>query len=304
MALLHFSRKMVDLAVVEVGPGGRLDSTNVIDPLLTVITNVTRDHEDVLGKGILKIAGEKAGIIKPGRPILTTAVQPKVVSALRQRSREVQAPFFVWKKDFAARAIGPQMINFRGRSRRWAGLRLGLAGDHQIANASLALAAMEILMDSGYSIPEEALREGLSEARWPGRLELIGGNPRVLLDGAHNPGATRVLRKALQTGFPRRRLILVMGVMSDKNISRMMADLIPLADVVFLTRPHMDRAASLDLLATVASRFRKPLIPIEDVGEAVEKAMDAAKDEDLVLVSGSLFTVGEARAYLHKNGKV
>ncbi len=304
MAFLHFRKAQVDLAVLESGMGGTLDATNVIDPLLCLITSISIEHQQYLGKTLIQIAGEKAGIIKPQRPLLTSAVQPRVISLLRQKCLEVQSPFLAWKKDFSARKVGPQVVNFQGRSHRWKRLHLGLAGEHQVANASLALAAAEVLTEAGYPIQETHVRQGLADVRWPGRLELAEGSPQILLDGAHNPGATRVLKKALQAEFPRRHLILVMGVMADKNISQMMADLVPLADLLILTRPQMDRAASLDLLRTHAAPFQKPTLGIAEVSKAVENALAAAGEEDLIVVTGSLFTVGEARAYLISRGRI
>jgi len=304
MAFLHFREKNVDLAVLETGMGGRLDATNVIDPLLCLITPISLEHQQYLGKTLTQIAKEKAGIIKPQRPVLTTARQPKVLSVFQQRCLELNSPFYAWGKDFSARECRAQVIQFRGLYHQWPELRLGLAGEHQVINASLALAAAEMLAASGFAIREEHIRQGVAEVKWPGRLELIGENPKILLDGAHNPAATRALKKALQQGFPRRRLILVMGIMADKEIAKMMADLVPFADLLILTRPHMERAASLEILRGQASPFRKPMAEVPEVAEAVERAIKEAGKEDLILVSGSLFTVGEARAYLARQGGI
>jgi len=173
-----------------------------------------------------------------------------------------------------------------------------------MVNASLALAAAEALTESGFGIQEEHIRRGCEEVQWPGRLELIGENPAILLDGAHNPAATRVLKKALQEGFPRKRLILVVGIMADKDMAKMLADLIPPADFVILTRPKMDRAASLERLRQLTPGFQKPVAENADVGQALDQALAMAGREDLILVSGSLFTVGEARAHLVEKGMV
>jgi dihydrofolate synthase/folylpolyglutamate synthase len=304
MAFLHFRESRVDVAVLETGMGGRLDATNVIDPLLCLITPVSLEHQQYLGKTLIQIAQEKAGIIKPQRPLLTSTRQPRILALFRQRCQELHSPFYRWGKDFSTRELSSQLINFRGRSHHWAELRLGLAGGHQAINASLALAGVEVLLESGFAIGEEHLRRGLAEAKWPGRLELVGEHPKILLDGAHNPAACRVLTKALQKGFPRHRLILVLGIMADKDIPKMMADLVPLANLVILTRPRMDRAASLEVLAAQASPFAKPIIEVPEVGQALARALAESGDEDLVLVTGSLFTVGEARAYLVSKGMI
>ena len=304
MAFLHFRESKVDLAVLETGMGGRLDATNVIDPILCLITTIAPEHQQYLGKTLIEIAQEKAGIIKPERPLLTVARQARVLALFRQKCQELRSPFYVRGKDFSAKELKPQLIHFRGRSHEWSKLHLGLAGSHQVINASLALAGVEVLMESGFALHEEHLRKGLAETKWPGRLELVREHPGILLDGAHNPSATHVLRKALKKGFPRHRLILVLGIMADKDIPKMMADLVPLADLVILTRPRMDRAASLEDLGAQASPFQKPVVEVAGVDQALSGALEEAKGEDLILVTGSLFTVGEARGYLVSQGMI
>jgi dihydrofolate synthase/folylpolyglutamate synthase len=304
MAFLHFREAQTEVVVLETGLGGRLDATNVIDPMLSLITPISLEHQQYLGKTLVQIAAEKAGIIKPRRPALTSAHQPRVVALLRQRCRDLNSPLYVWGKDFTAKQQAPQVIDFNGRVHRWQGLRLGLSGGHQMVNASLALAAAELLMESGLNLQEDQVRRGCEQARWPGRLERVGQNPGILLDGAHNPAATRVLKKALQEGFPRRRLISVVGIMADKDIPRMLADIIPPSDLIILTRPKMDRAASLEHLRQLASVFQKPLLECADVSQALDQAVAMAGGGDLVLVTGSLFTVGEARAHLVEKGMV
>ncbi|MGE5252662.1 MAG: bifunctional folylpolyglutamate synthase/dihydrofolate synthase [Planctomycetaceae bacterium] len=304
MAFAYFKEERVDLAVLETGMGGRLDATNVIDPLLALISPICLEHQQYLGKTLLQVAAEKAGIIKPGRPLLTTARQPRVMALLQKKCREVQAPLYAHGRDFRGIKTVPGFMDFRGRSHRWKDFRLGLAGSHQVLNASLALAAAEMLMEMGFPLKEDHLRKGLAETRWPGRLERVGDCPPILLDGAHNPGAARILKRALEEEFPRRRLILVMGVMGDKEIPKMMSNLLPLADLLVLTRPNMERAASLELLRKHASPWKKPTLEFADVGVALEKAMGEAGREDLVVVTGSLYTVGEARGHLIRKGLI
>jgi dihydrofolate synthase / folylpolyglutamate synthase len=304
MTFLHFREMKVDVAILETGMGGRLDATNVIDPLLSLITPISLEHQQYLGRTLLQIAGEKAGIIKPGRPLLTTARQPRVIALLQQKCRALRAPLFVYGRDFEGQRTGLRLMEYRGLRHRWSDLGLGLAGRHQVLNASLALAAGERLMDHGFSLKEDHFREGLSQAKWPGRLELVGDSPRVLLDGAHNPGAVRILKQALREEFPRRRLIMVLGIMADKEISRMMSHLLPLADLLILTRPAIDRAASLETLREQALARGRSALEFADVGTALEKAMAEAGPEDLVVATGSLYTVGEARAYLIRRGLI
>jgi dihydrofolate synthase/folylpolyglutamate synthase len=304
MALLHFREMEVNMAVLETGMGGRLDATNVIDPFLSLITPISLEHQQYLGRTLLRIAGEKAGIIKAGRPLLTTAGQPRVIDLFRKKCEELRSPLFVYGRDFRGARTGARRMDYEGLRHRWSGLALGLAGSHQVINASLALAAGEKMMDSGFSLEDGHFREGLSRAEWPGRLELAGDSPRILLDGAHNPGAARILKRALKEEFPRRRLVMVLGIMADKEIRRMMAHLLPLADFLILTRPAIDRAASLETLREHARARGMAALEIAGVGAAVARAVAEAGPEDLVVVTGSLYTVGEARAYLIGKGLI
>lgn len=304
MAFLYFREKGVDIAVIETGLGGRLDATNVIDPLLSLITPISLEHKQYLGNTLRQIAAEKAGIIKPRRPLFTSAHQPVVLEVFRRRCQELNSSFYIWRKDFSARRRGPQVIDFQGRRNFWSNLTLGLLGNHQVINASLALAAAEALGEFGFPLDGEQIRKGVREVKWPGRLELVGEKPRILLDGAHNPAATKVLKQALEEGFPRRRLILVLGIMGDKDIPQMMANLVPLADILILTKPKLERSAPLEVLKKEAAFYQKKEMEIPDVAEAIEKALAIATAEDLILVSGSLFTVGEARAHLIEKGLI
>lgn len=304
LAFLYFREMKIDIAVVETGLGGRLDATNVLDPLLGLITSISLEHQQYLGNTIRKIAAEKAGIIKPRRPLLTSARHPSALALFRRKCRALQAPFYAWKKDFRALRKAPRVIDYQGRLHRWPGLNLGLAGGHQVVNASLAIAAVETLMENGWAIHEAQIREGLAQTKWPGRLELLAGDPPILLDGAHNPEAAKVLKKALLQDFPRRRLIMVLGIMADKDMGKMMAELVPLADRLILTRPRLDRAASLEVLRAHAAPLGKPFSEVADVGQAVEAALAEAGEGDLILVTGSLFNVGEARAHLMRKGRI
>jgi dihydrofolate synthase/folylpolyglutamate synthase len=302
MAFLYFKKAGVDIAILEAGMGGRLDATNVVVPLLSLITPISLEHRQYLGRTLKEIAGEKAGIIKAGRPLLTSARQPIVRNLFRRRCRKLHAPYFVWGQDFRARRDGPQSLRFEGFGQQWPRLRLGLAGGHQQMNAALALAAVANLGKIGFAIGEMDIREGLLQVRWPGRLEEIRGAHHILLDGAHNPEGARVLSKALQKGFPRRRLVLVLGIMADKDIARMVRFLAPMADLIILTRPKMERAAAIEVLRAQTDSYHIPRLEISDVASAVEHGLQEAGREDLILITGSLFTVGEARAFLMKRG--
>ncbi len=298
IAFLYFSRRKVDLAVLEAGLGGRLDSTNVVDPLLSIITNVTRDHEEILGNTLLKIAGEKAGIIKQGKPLVTAATQPRVVQFLSRTCREKEAPLYRVGRDFRYEPIGERNFHYEGIRRKLWSLHLGLSGPHQFVNAATALGATEVLEDLGYPVSTEAMVKGLRDVQWPGRLEMVSSSPRVLLDGAHNPAGALALRESLEKEFPFDRLILLVGIMKDKDIRSILQTLAPLADRILLTRPHTERASSPALLLDVLGDRRKKAEVVEDFAEAIEKGLSMTRQEDLLCITGSLYTVGEARDYL------
>jgi dihydrofolate synthase/folylpolyglutamate synthase len=302
MALYYFKQKMVDLAVLEVGLGGRLDSTNVVDPLLSVITNISKDHEAYLGKSLLKIAQEKAGIIKPGRPLITAATQPHVLRLFSKICREKGSPYFRVGKEFRYVTAEDGDFHYEGLHRKLWGLHLNLKGFHQIINATTALGTLEVLEDLGYPVSIDAMVAGLREVDWPGRLEMVSSSPKVILDGAHNPAGALVLHEVLKKEFQYQRLILLIGVMKDKDIKSILHLLVPLADHIILTRPNTDRAAPPALLKKVLGKNGKKTEIIEDLKEAIERGLSITGPEDLLCITGSLYTVGEARAYFHPQG--
>ncbi|NWF93737.1 MAG: bifunctional folylpolyglutamate synthase/dihydrofolate synthase [Syntrophaceae bacterium] len=299
MALYYFRQKMVDLAVLEVGLGGRLDSTNVVDPLLSVITNISKDHEAYLGNSILKIAGEKAGIIKKGRPLVTAATQAQVLRLFSKVCREKGSPCFRVGKEFRYACSENGDFHYEGLHRKLWGLRLSLRGFHQVINATTALGALEVLEDLGYTVSTDAMVEGLKEVEWPGRLEVTASSPRVVLDGAHNPAGALVLKESLEKEFQYDHLTLLIGVMKDKDIRSILGLLAPLADRIILTRPNSERAAPPALLKKELGRNGRRAEIIEDLKEAIQRGLSITGQEDLFCITGSLYTVGEARAYFH-----
>ncbi|MCJ7704247.1 MAG: bifunctional folylpolyglutamate synthase/dihydrofolate synthase [Desulfobacterales bacterium] len=302
MVFLYFKQKMVDLAVLEVGLGGRLDSTNVIDPLLSIITNIGKDHEDVLGKGVLRIAREKAGIIKESRPLITAATQAQVLRLFSKICREKKAPFFRVGKEFRYVLAGEGSFSYEGLHRKLWGLSLNLRGSHQMINATTALGAMEILDDLGYRVSNDAMTEGLKEVDWPGRLEVVCSSPRVLLDGAHNPDGALSLKESLEKDFQYHHLVLLIGIMKDKDVHSILHFLSPLADHIIFTRPGTDRAASPALLRKALGRNGKKAEVIEDFRKAIDRGLSLAGEEDIHCITGSLYTVGEARSYFLPRG--
>lgn len=296
MAFLHFRKKKVSVAVVETGMGGRFDATNLVSPLVSVITNIALDHTEWLGRTVKEVASEKAGIIKPGVPVVTGQRPGAALSVLRSAARDNSSPLYVMGKDFRAEG-DPASFSYSGLSGGLPGLRVALRGPHQVNNAAIALAAMEILRARGVDISAKAVKAGLKSVLWPGRFEILSRSPLVILDGAHNPAGAAVLREAI-SALRKKRLILVIGMMSDKDMEGILKELVPSSDLVIATRPAGERSASVESVLKAASKYGKPVAGIEPVREACKKALFLASPSDCVLVSGSLFTVGEARRYL------
>ncbi len=306
MAFLYFLEEGADPIILETGMGGRLDATNIVTPLLAVITNISRDHQDYLGRGLLAIAAEKAGIIKEKTPLITYARQPSVVELFRRRCQELEAPLYLGGVDFRTRGTSGGRFGYRGLNRVMKGLTLNLRGSHQYRNAAVALAVLELLEQRGWAIGETAIREGLTEARWPGRLEEVAQDRRILLDGAHNPAAALSLAQALKLiQKPSRgngRLFLVMGIMADKDVDTILARLLPLAQMVIFTQPRYFRAAATADLARRAQAYDLEVIQVPRVSEAIRRAQALAGPRDRIVITGSLFTVGEAKEYFQGSG--
>jgi len=302
MAFTCFAEERVDVAVVEAGMGGRLDSTNVITPMVSVITNIDVDHTEFLGDTIEKIAEEKAGIIKPGVPVVTGAVQPEVIAVIERQAASACAPVYRFPKDFRAEpaaGAGYQEFDYCGIASRFPGLRISLVGRHQVGNACLSLAAVECMSSRGISVPEADLRTGLANAVWEGRLEKVAERPDIYLDGAHNPASARALADAvrdLKGNY--RRLVLVIGVLMDKDYRGIVSRLAPLADRIVVTKPNYARALGVRSLAAETGVFHRTVDSAETVAEAIGLARQGAAESDLILITGSLYTVGDARAVL------
>ena len=297
MALVYFARENTDLSIMEVGMGGRLDATNVITPLVSGITNISMEHQDFLGNRLLDIAGEKAGIIKKGVDVITGATQPSVIRALETIARDRGAPMWRVGKEIRYRTTA-NGFHYMGHGLKLRGLRLGLTGTIQSRNAAVALGMIERLEKMGIKPSEAEIRKGLRNTAWPGRMHIVGTNPTILLDGGHNPAALRALAHSIKSGFKYKRLLLVIGVMADKEINRMMRAIVPLADYTIFTRPLYSRAADPEILMAKAIPLGRPGEIAPFLTDALTTAKEMADPNDLIVVCGSLFTVGEALTYL------
>jgi dihydrofolate synthase/folylpolyglutamate synthase len=298
VAFLHFYRCQVDLAVLEVGMGGRLDATNVVDPEVSVITTVSLEHQRYLGRNLNSIAREKGGIIKRQGICLTAAKQATVIKTLENICSDRQSRLYRVGKEIRVRRSKGGTFSYDGISKTYQNLPISLMGRHQVDNAALALAALELLEDKGYSIAEETIVQGLREVRWEGRLEILNDNPRLIVDGAHNPAAISVLYRTLKDDFTYGRLILIFGVLKDKNYGAMLRKLAPLADTIIVTRPKEERALQPDTLRSVAHHYNKNVEVIDDPRQALLQAVRRAHAHDLICVTGSLYLVGEIKQAL------
>ncbi|MBW1980574.1 MAG: bifunctional folylpolyglutamate synthase/dihydrofolate synthase [Deltaproteobacteria bacterium] len=296
MALSLFAEKGVDWAILEVGMGGRLDATNVLRPQVAVITNVSLEHQEFLGSSLTEIAREKAGIIKEGVPLVTAARQPAVLAVIEQKCQEAEAACYRIGRHIRVRSLPRGGFSYRGLRWRLKPLHIPLAGRHQMVNAATALGALEVLQEQGkVELAPGDIMQGLAKVRWPGRLEWLSRQPQVLLDGAHNPAGMSCLSRSLREQFRYRRLIVVLGVMEDKDVSAMLRYIAPLAAHLIVTKPRYERGARPEAILAAARKFAGRLEVVQEAAPALARAAELADQEDLVLVTGSLYFLGEVK---------
>lgn len=307
MAFLAFARAGVDVAVVEVGMGGRLDATNAVRPLVSVITNVEADHQRYLGDTLAAIAAEKAGIIKPGVPLVTAAARPESLAVLKARADDVGSRLVLVGRDARVEGVSPASFDYHGASLRLTGLSCPLLGRHQMTNAATAVAALEAAGERGVRVDAHAVRDGLARVRWEGRLEVVKSRPLILVDGAHNPAGAGALAEFLRAERARRpgaRLVVVFGILADKDLRGIIERVGPLADEVVLTEPGYHRAASVEALRAAASSLTIPVRLVPDLARAVEETEGRLTADDWCVVTGSLYTVGEVKAIYQGSGRL
>lgn len=303
MAFLICAEKKLDFVVYEVGLGGRLDSTNIVMPEVAVITSIDFDHESFLGHSIAEIAGEKAGIIKPGVPVVSAAERPEARAVIAERCRAVGAPLVEVDTTFRVKIVGSAggLYDVRAAPRGGTGPTLSLApalpGRFQIRNALAAAAAARLLAGRGFAVSDEAIERGIHAVRWPGRLEKLTDYPLTYLDGTHNPAGARELVKFWDENLQGRRIFLVYGTVRDKAVDEIAGLLFPRAERVILTAPRQPRAISTEVLAEIAGHHARGFLVEPDPQQALERALAMASPDDAVFATGSLYLVGEWRAY-------
>ncbi|MGD9115948.1 MAG: folylpolyglutamate synthase/dihydrofolate synthase family protein [Dehalococcoidia bacterium] len=300
LAFTYFGQKKVDFQVLEVGMGGKFDATSVINPLVAVITTIGLDHTDVLGDTVAQIAAEKCGIIKPGSSVVVAPQPPEAYRVIEKTCTERGVELITVGKDVKWRPLQSdldgQRFSVAGRRGGYE-LFLPVLGEHQIVNAATAVAALEVIAEKGFRIPNDKIAEGFKQVEWPGRFQVLRRQPPVIVDGAHNIDAARSLKKALKEYFSFDKAVLVMGASGDKNIAAVIAELAPLFDRVIVTRSRHPRAMAPAPLAAEFARHGLKARIADDVPAALSMALDMAGDKDLVCLAGSLFIVGEALTY-------
>jgi dihydrofolate synthase / folylpolyglutamate synthase len=299
LAILYFKEKQVDFAVLETGLGGRLDATNAVNPLVAGITPVSYEHTQILGKTLAKIAGEKAGIIKNERQIVVSAPQSKEARrVIEARCHKFHARLFSVGKEISFRAISAnrdfQTFSVKSIFRQYPVLKSRLLGSHQLINAATAVGMIEALRFCGIDIPGRAIRDGIARARWPGRLETVRRNPRVILDGAQNVASCQALKTALKEISGNKKVILILGISQDKDLKGICRELKGIAREIILTQADSQRATLAEKLKPFFSRQNKVSLT-RNLRQAMSLAFNKAHPGDLILVTGSLFVVGEAR---------
>lgn len=304
MAFQYFLDQKVDIAIVEVGLGGRYDATNMLDPLGVLITGIGFDHEMYLGSTLPEIAREKAGIIHQHVPVVLGRMPESVNQVFDEIAQKYEAISYRYGQDFSISQTSSTSFTYLGSRERLSDLHTNLLGRHQMSNAACALALLEAATAKRFPLSVDAIKYGLQHVRWKGRLEIVQHDPMVLLDGAHNSLGARVLFDFLQSQLhdcPGRKLIIVLGMMQDKHPAEFFQILFPLVDLLIVTQPHMNRAVSVHELQELVLRENLPILTIADPWEAYCQAHQVARPSDLICVTGSLFLVGEVLQHLTRS---
>lgn len=302
-----------DYVVWETGLGGRLDCTNIVHPVISIITNIGHDHMDLLGDSLEKVAAEKAGIIKPGVPVVTTVQQPELLEVIARKAEQNKSTVYRLGDEFTVEALSAKMneqtFHFHGPFRSIDNVSISMNGSHQVNNAAAALMAIEVLRQYvALVVDDEELLNAFRSATWPGRLELASANPRILLDGAHNPEGAEALAKALQSIYPYRQLHVMIGMLQTKNHRGVLQHILPLVSTLVITEPDFMKRMESGKLAEIARELaaeqqRNVEVIVEpDWKRALEKMKRLTHDDDLAVVTGTLYLVADARSWiLHQN---
>lgn len=293
MAFIYFARRRADVAVVEVGLGGRLDATNLVVPCVSIITTISKDHEAYLGSDLFSIAAEKGGIIKPGVPLVGGSFAPEVTNLFQKTADAKGSASYFLGRDFSVEVKDGGLFDYSGLGWRLKDLSLALGGRHQKNNAALALCALEAALGD-FPVSEPAVREGLKTAFWPGRLEVVLKRPMLILDGAHNGEGIRTLVAEMRALLGAKKAKILFASMADKDWPLMLNELSAVAGEMVLTRVAMERSADPAKMAAAVREI--PVTVVGDPRHGLRRLLENAGPDDVVLVAGSLYLLGEVRA--------
>ncbi|WP_054942714.1 bifunctional folylpolyglutamate synthase/dihydrofolate synthase [Paenibacillus ihuae] len=310
LAILYYAERCYpDVVVWETGLGGRLDVTNIVTPVVSVITNVGHDHTDVLGDTLEKIAGEKAGIIKPGVPVVSCVSQPEVIAVLKAKAAACRSTLYLAGEDFSYDLTGiedgVQRFNFKGPFRSL-DVGIGMKGEHQLSNAAGAMMTLEVLRQyMAFMLEDEDVLEGFKNTFWAGRLEEVSRSPRIVLDGAHNPEGAESLAKSLPQFYKYGKLNLLMGMLANKHHESYFKHILPIVDTLILTEPDFRKKMDAEELQAIAERLRDKyakenleIIVERNWGKALQLLQSITSEKDLAVVSGTLYLISDVRSTL------
>ncbi|MDP2916885.1 MAG: folylpolyglutamate synthase/dihydrofolate synthase family protein [Dehalococcoidia bacterium] len=304
LCFIYYATEGVEFQVMEVGLGGRFDATNIIMPEVCVLTSISLDHTEVLGNTLSEIATEKAGIIKSGCVVVLQPQVDEVDRVIEKVCRDKGVKLIRVGRDVIRESLGfdlaQQRLRVKGRLGSY-DLTIPLLGQFQLENAASAVAALEVLAEKGYRVSKESVTRGLAQVDWPGRMHIISRKPIIVVDGGHNPGASRRLREALEQYFRPAKALLVIGVSNDKDLVGVVRELAPYFKEVIATRSVNPRAYEPEMIAAEFARYGLKTSIAKDIPSALGQAISMAGEKDLICVTGSLFVVGEAIEYVQKH---
>jgi len=284
-----------DLAVIEVGLGGRLDATNTLEPEASVITDVSLEHQDYLGSTIADIAREKAGILKPGIPVVTGASRNQARKVILETARRLACPVKEFGKDFRGLRVADNAFSYHSHYSNLESVRLSMVASYQVKNAALAIAVAEELINGGYDISEEAIREGILATKFPGRFEVLTQKPYIIIDGAHTPEGMRLLKSNIRRLFPNSTVRLLLGMLKDKDYKDLVSIIAPMAQEVACVAPQSSRALDPEELASLVNRLGVPASFHDTIEGGFDYVRTKAGGDDVILAAGSLYMIGPVR---------
>ena len=306
LMFLYFYNERVDYGVIEVGLGGRLDSTNVLTPKVSVIASISLDHMNILGDNLKDIAKEKAGIIKEGVPVILYPQKKEVEEVILKIAKEKNAKVYSVEKengklidiDYENLYQNVEVESYKNKYN----IKLPLLGEHQILNLNVALNTIEVLCEQEQiKFDKKIVEKSLEDVKWIGRLEVIGKKPTIVIDGAHNIDGIKALRKNIEKYFKYNKIYLLLGILADKQVKEMIEEIAPVAEKIYALTPHSERAELSEDLKNEILKYNSNTVAFESYEEAISKALKEAKEEDLILISGSLYMIGDMRKIITRN---